>query len=346
MFDDDTGLQWNLNRWYDPVVGRFVSEDPIDFLADVNWYRYVGNSPGMGVDPEGLQETVWTARGQVAHEAIQEAILRENQSTAKEVPAQRHGTTSGRYDARRGAQKIEIGPASPTGVAAKLRDINSLSGTNKNVFLYESIAEVPKAGSALNYVELTPIQVKKLHEEAREHGLTSEQIFKRATELGRAKSKTVSAKAAHAGGSVFRRGKLACSPKSRRGIAALPRGLTPTSMPRLNGAVSGAVQVGGPVVLDLGISCADDLSGGAVCNLLDNTLGSDPLDMCRNIGRLFGPDWRRHWRYIFHQESAHGGGGRYDAELIEEYKRDQAAQRRVEAIRKYWESQESTTRGS
>ena len=54
MFDDDTGLQWNLNRWYDPVVGRFVSEDPIDFLADVNWYRYVGNSPGMGADPSGL----------------------------------------------------------------------------------------------------------------------------------------------------------------------------------------------------------------------------------------------------------------------------------------------------
>jgi RHS repeat-associated protein len=33
MFDDDTGLQNNLNRWYDPVVGRFVSEDPIGFAA-------------------------------------------------------------------------------------------------------------------------------------------------------------------------------------------------------------------------------------------------------------------------------------------------------------------------
>jgi RHS repeat-associated protein len=56
-FDDDTGLQWNLNRWYDPGVGRWLSEDPIGFAAgDPNLYRYVGNSPGMFGDPDGLYE--------------------------------------------------------------------------------------------------------------------------------------------------------------------------------------------------------------------------------------------------------------------------------------------------
>jgi RHS repeat-associated protein len=56
-FDDDTGLQWNLNRWYDPGVGRWLSEDPIGFAAgDPNLYRYVGNSPGMFGDPRGLIE--------------------------------------------------------------------------------------------------------------------------------------------------------------------------------------------------------------------------------------------------------------------------------------------------
>jgi RHS repeat-associated protein len=53
LFDKDTGLQNNLNRWYDPKLGRFLSEDPIE--ADVNSYRYVGNSPVNGVDPSGLQ---------------------------------------------------------------------------------------------------------------------------------------------------------------------------------------------------------------------------------------------------------------------------------------------------
>ncbi len=56
FFDEDTGLQWNLNRWYDPVVGRFVSVDPIGFAAgDPNLYRYTGNSPGDSVDPDGLR---------------------------------------------------------------------------------------------------------------------------------------------------------------------------------------------------------------------------------------------------------------------------------------------------
>ncbi len=61
FFDDGTGLQWNLNRWYDPGVGRWLSEDPIGFGGgDPNLYRYVGNGPGMGVDPDGLEEsTCW-----------------------------------------------------------------------------------------------------------------------------------------------------------------------------------------------------------------------------------------------------------------------------------------------
>jgi len=28
-FDQDSRLQYNLNRWYDPAVGRWLSEDPV-----------------------------------------------------------------------------------------------------------------------------------------------------------------------------------------------------------------------------------------------------------------------------------------------------------------------------
>ena len=51
-FDPDTNLQNNLNRWYDPAVGRWLSEDPLPLLAsDANPYRYVGNMPVIMVDP-------------------------------------------------------------------------------------------------------------------------------------------------------------------------------------------------------------------------------------------------------------------------------------------------------
>ncbi len=58
QFDDATGLQNNLNRWYDAKVGRWISEDPISFAAgDANLYRYVGNSPTNFIDPNGLHNT-------------------------------------------------------------------------------------------------------------------------------------------------------------------------------------------------------------------------------------------------------------------------------------------------
>jgi RHS repeat-associated protein len=56
QFDQATGLQNNLNRWYDPSIGRWISEDPIGFEAgDANLYRYVGNSSTNSIDPSGLK---------------------------------------------------------------------------------------------------------------------------------------------------------------------------------------------------------------------------------------------------------------------------------------------------
>jgi len=58
-FDADTGLQNNLNRWYDASVGRWLSEDPIGFNGgDGNLYRYVGNCPTVSRDAVGLSSRV------------------------------------------------------------------------------------------------------------------------------------------------------------------------------------------------------------------------------------------------------------------------------------------------
>jgi RHS repeat-associated protein len=52
--DRDTGLKWHWNRWYNPEIQRWMSED---FIWDgANKYSYVGNMPTGYVDSNGLQQ--------------------------------------------------------------------------------------------------------------------------------------------------------------------------------------------------------------------------------------------------------------------------------------------------
>jgi RHS repeat-associated protein len=52
--DSATGLYYVRNRWYDPQVGRFVSEDPIGLMGGINLYAYAAENPISFRDPFGL----------------------------------------------------------------------------------------------------------------------------------------------------------------------------------------------------------------------------------------------------------------------------------------------------
>jgi RHS repeat-associated protein len=43
-FDDETGLHYNTFRYYDPEVGRFITQDPIGLLGGDNLYVYAPSS--------------------------------------------------------------------------------------------------------------------------------------------------------------------------------------------------------------------------------------------------------------------------------------------------------------
>jgi RHS repeat-associated protein len=60
-FDAETGLHYNRFRYYSPAMGRYVSRDPLSFLADSNFYRYSGNNPINQTDPLGLLSNFWKA---------------------------------------------------------------------------------------------------------------------------------------------------------------------------------------------------------------------------------------------------------------------------------------------
>jgi len=52
-FDGSPFLDYNRARYYDPITGRFISEDQIGFNGGENFYAYVGNSPIGRTDPFG-----------------------------------------------------------------------------------------------------------------------------------------------------------------------------------------------------------------------------------------------------------------------------------------------------
>ncbi|EWH09227.1 YD repeat-containing protein [Catenovulum agarivorans DS-2] len=54
--EDDSGLVYMQARYYDPLIGRFYSNDPVGFTGDIttfNRYSYVGNNPYSYIDPDG-----------------------------------------------------------------------------------------------------------------------------------------------------------------------------------------------------------------------------------------------------------------------------------------------------
>ncbi|WP_105291228.1 RHS repeat-associated core domain-containing protein, partial [Escherichia sp. MOD1-EC6147] len=52
-YDEETGLHYNLFRYYAPECGRFISQDPIGLAGGLNLYAYAPN-PLLWIDPLGL----------------------------------------------------------------------------------------------------------------------------------------------------------------------------------------------------------------------------------------------------------------------------------------------------
>jgi len=52
-WDSEIGLYYYRARYYDPSLGRFISEDPINLAGGINLYNYAGGNPVNRADPFG-----------------------------------------------------------------------------------------------------------------------------------------------------------------------------------------------------------------------------------------------------------------------------------------------------
>ncbi len=83
--DRETGLHYNLFRFYDPEIGRFTQPDPIGLAGGLNLYEYAPN-PFTWIDPWGLLKEGETAGygakahrgdGLEAHEILRNKFLQD-----------------------------------------------------------------------------------------------------------------------------------------------------------------------------------------------------------------------------------------------------------------------------
>jgi RHS repeat-associated protein len=54
-YDEESGLHYNWNRYYDPFLGRYIQSDPLGLDAGINFFVYAGNRPLTVIDPWGLE---------------------------------------------------------------------------------------------------------------------------------------------------------------------------------------------------------------------------------------------------------------------------------------------------
>ncbi|HEM7809814.1 RHS repeat domain-containing protein [Burkholderia multivorans] len=61
--DEESGLHYNRFRYYDPMVGRYINQDPIGLAGGFNNYTYSDSQPSCSIDSLGLQTVVIGAIG-------------------------------------------------------------------------------------------------------------------------------------------------------------------------------------------------------------------------------------------------------------------------------------------
>ena len=71
--DHETGLHYNRYRYYDPLVGRFISKDPIGYAGGLNLYVYAPN-PVFWIDPFGLARIKNAIEGERRHQLLNEQL--------------------------------------------------------------------------------------------------------------------------------------------------------------------------------------------------------------------------------------------------------------------------------
>jgi RHS repeat-associated protein len=99
----ETGLCYNTFRYYDPDIGRFISEDPIGLLGGTNLYGFAPNTDGW-IDPWGWNPCRKSIR---VAERTKKGVRRGRFLTEKQAQNRlRQGKDVFVYSSKKGAKRL------------------------------------------------------------------------------------------------------------------------------------------------------------------------------------------------------------------------------------------------
>ena len=133
-FDEETGLHYNLMRYYEAETGRFINQDPIGLLGGENLYAFAPNAQAW-VDVWGLEGV--NINLFPSNEAIHTYAQRvKNKPNVFQIGG--HGSPSAIIDGSNGkaltakdlAQKIRSHPDYKKGMTIELLSCNTGKGKN------------------------------------------------------------------------------------------------------------------------------------------------------------------------------------------------------------------------
>ncbi|MBB6368417.1 RHS repeat-associated protein [Xanthomonas sacchari] len=133
VMDAATGLTYMQQRYYDPVIGRFLSVDPITTNASAganfNRYKYAANNPYFFTDPDGRCEKVTgsnicgggSANAMMATSAGGQADASTNKNPAKSAPQSTQESKKAEA-----ARMQQVGEVTVTALAALAMEITEM----------------------------------------------------------------------------------------------------------------------------------------------------------------------------------------------------------------------------
>jgi len=170
--DADTGLLYMQARYYDPRIGRFMSQDPVGFVESnpmsFNRYAYANNNPYKYVDPDGRAGILIPFAMFLFKETAAETASRYTGGLSEYISVRKLATKGGKFalsklseGVERGvsegvAKKIAFNPKLVSKELDELRKQNKISGEYTQEIKHNDITDYKKIRRGAEAAQLKP----------------------------------------------------------------------------------------------------------------------------------------------------------------------------------------------